>query len=237
MREQRRIDQPRPVRASPVFHFEYIRRIPAELASLKRREHGGFIHYRTTTGVYKQSARPYEGKQLGVDQMLGIGIQGKRQQDEVRAGEEFAARHLAQAEPLLGLCIQSLRLVVLVRSRPSLQALSHGQSDGAHAKDADRSVIQPRAVELWLPALELARADERICCPQMPPQPHRQSDRQLGSRDRQQIRHEGQPDPAGSTGVHIEIVEALERAADYTQLRAGLKKVCIDPIGMNAIIA
>ena len=32
--------------------------------------------------------------------MLGIGIQGKRQQDEVRAGEEFAARHLAQAEPL-----------------------------------------------------------------------------------------------------------------------------------------
>ena len=77
MREQRRIDQPRPVRASPVFHFEYIRRIPAELASLKRREHGGFIHYRTTTGVYKQSARPYEGKQLGVDQMLGIGIQGE----------------------------------------------------------------------------------------------------------------------------------------------------------------
>src|SRR3546814_18168759 len=121
MREQRRIDQPPPVRASPGFHFEYIRRIPAELASLKRREHGGFIHYRTTTGVYKQSARPYEGKQLGVDEMLGIGIQGKRQQDEVRARDEFAARHMAQAKPSIGLCLQSLCLVVLHMQDAPLQ--------------------------------------------------------------------------------------------------------------------
>ncbi len=118
MREQRRIDQPRPVRASPVFHFEYIRRIPAELASLKRREHGGFIHYRTTTGVYKQNARPYEGKQLGVDQMLGIGIQRKRQQDEVELAK--SSLHATGAGRAVARFVyQSLRLVVLQGRAPS----------------------------------------------------------------------------------------------------------------------
>jgi phosphonate transport system ATP-binding protein len=34
MREQRRIDQPRPVRASPVFHFEYIRRFADRVVGL-----------------------------------------------------------------------------------------------------------------------------------------------------------------------------------------------------------
>ena len=93
----------------------------------KRREHGGFIHYRTTTGFTSRAPGRTRASSSALTRCW-VSASRKRQQDEVRAGEEFAARHLAQAEPLLGLCIQSLRPWYCRVAPHPLQAISHGQS-------------------------------------------------------------------------------------------------------------
>ena len=64
-----------PVRTDPVFHLEYIGRIPGKPSILKRLRNRHFIHDRPATDIDQIRAPLHFGKDLAIEQMAGIRCQ------------------------------------------------------------------------------------------------------------------------------------------------------------------
>ena len=103
--------------------------------------------------------------------------------------------------------------------------------DLAHAHDPGGGAAQRRAVEARAPAGEPVLADVPVGLGQPAHYPDDQAGRELGGRRGQQVRQDGQPDPAPGARVGVEVVVALERRADDAQPRAATQERVVDAVG------
>jgi hypothetical protein len=151
-------------------------------------------------------------------------VERRRDHQKVAGAEELFEVDPTHAECGFPFRVEGLHVGVEDRrASETLQALRDGRAHAARTQDADHAAVEARAVEPRPPAGE-ALAHRPVPRGHVSSERDEMPDGELGGGLGEQVRHHRDPDAPAGAGGHVEVVEALQRAGNDAQIRAGGKE-------------
>src|SRR5271157_4799235 len=107
------------------------------------------------------------------------------------------------------------------------QAFCYRLAHSAHTDHSQTSASQPRPVKPRTPSSKLACSDEAVAVEHPSSQANQKPHGEFCRGNREQIRHNGEPDAPPGAAFNIEIVIAFERGCDNLQIRTGSEEIIV----------
>ena len=198
----------------------------AEPAALERADHGLGVDHRAAAGVDEDGATRHARQALGVDQVVGVGVQRALQQQHAAARQQLVQRHVGRRH--LGV------REGIVRQHLAAQALEdpqHAAPDAPGADHADGLAVQVEAEQSV--ELEIALAHPGRRAVRLAHQGQQQRQRVFGHRVRRVLGHTRHRQPKLLRGLQVDVVEA--GTAQQHQAHAELLQA-LEHRGVEAVV-
>jgi len=209
-------------RSGPVFKLKDIGGISGQTVLVQGMGHGRLIHTGPPADVDQKGIGFYP---IPVNEIMGGFIIRGGDHNEITSAQKGIQVNQRKVNPFQvrigyrsGIGIQNSGFI------PG-QPFGNGLSHLPHPNDAHKGIVQAFAVEPGALSMELTELDQGIALEDFSGHGDHQPDGQLSRGDGQQVGHNGKPDPATGTGIHIKIVIPFEGSTDNFQIKTLAKKI------------
>ena len=163
--------------------------------------------------IHQKRVRLHQCEAIRVQEMDRGILQREAQDDDVRFCQKRVQRTVLCSRRR-GIGFRPMVVVEQDAAVKSAQTLGDSATDGAHADDADRAVLDRQAVEARCPAAKIAAAHMEIGGADVTGEADYEPHGEFRCRRGQMVRHDAKPDTACRAGINVNVVVAFERRGD-----------------------